>query len=163
MYKTSNVIIALVLTAIMFQCQQTSNNLKTTSEEIDIELTRSVQAYANAQKLLKSAGSDPFVINSVTVNDNELKMFIGVSYSGGCEKHQFSLVWSDVINMVYPPNFTAILNHNANGDSCEAWLTKTLVIDLKDDALRLSDQEIIDMTVTVVNGSNPDEKVEQEH
>ncbi len=162
MNKKSNLIIALVLTGIMFQCQKTSNDLKAVSEEFDLKLTRSAQAYTNAQEqLIKSEGSDPFVINSVSINDNELKMFIEVSYSGGCEKHQFSLVWPEVIVTVYPPNFSIILNHNANGDTCEAWLTKTLVIDLQDDTLRLSDQEIRDMIVTVINGSNPDEKVQQ--
>jgi len=162
MYKTSNVIMALGLMAIMFQCQQTSNNIKaTTSEEIKLELTRSAQAYTNAQELLtKSEGSDPFVINSVSIDDDALKMFIEVSYSGGCEKHQFNLVWPETTTKIDSLNFTLILNHNANGDSCEAWLTKTLDINLKDDALRLSNQEIRDMTVTVINGSNPDKKVQ---
>ncbi|MCF6352128.1 MAG: hypothetical protein L3J06_03865 [Cyclobacteriaceae bacterium] len=160
MYKTLNVIMALVLTGVLFQCQKASNNLATTSEEIEIELTRSAQAYTNAQeRLTKSEGSDPFVINSVSINDNELKMFIEVSYSGGCEKHEFNLVWPESITEIDSLNFTVILNHNANEDSCEAWLTKNLVINLKDDALWLSNQEIRDMTVTVINGSNPDEKV----
>lgn len=146
----------------MFQCQKSSNELKAASEEFDLKLTRSAQAYINAQEqLTKNEGSDPFVINSVSVNDNELKMFIEVSYSGGCEKHQFNLIWPEVIPTAYPPKVSVILNHNANGDTCEAWLTNTLVIDLKDDALWLSNQEIRDMIVTVINGSNPDEKVQQ--
>jgi len=60
--------------------------------------------------------------------------------------------------MIYPPNFSVILTHIANGDTCEAWLTKTLEVNLQDDSLGLSDQEIIDMTVTIINGSNPEER-----
>ncbi len=72
-------------------------------------------------------------------------------------------MWPEVITFAHPPSFSIILNHDANGDSCEAWLTKMLIINLKDDALRLSDQEIRDMVVTVINGSNPDEQVHQKN
>jgi len=157
-HKISNLIMALILAVIMFQCQKSDFN--TNSEGIDLKNMRSEQAYISAQeKLDKGEKSDPFVINSVSINDNELKMYIEVSYSGGCQKHEFALVWPEVITFAYPPNFSIILNHDANEDNCEAWLTKTLIINLQEDVLRLSDQEIKDMIVTVINGSNPNEKV----
>ena len=152
-----------LLAVIMFQCQQNVNDLTDNTDQSNIKLSRTAQAYTNAlAQLNKSEGSDSFVIKSVKIDDTALKMHIEVSYGGGCQKHEFSLVWPEVITMIYPPNFGVILNHNANGDTCEAWLTETLTIDLQDDSLWLSDQEIRDMVVTVINGSNPDEKVPNE-
>ena len=160
-YKNFTLIITLVLTVVMFQCQESSNNPGPAVEKSNLIIIREAQAYADALALLDvSEGSDPFVLKSVKINRDSLTMSINVSYAGGCEKHQFSLIWPDAIILIYPPNFSVILNHNANGDMCEAWLSETLVIDLQDNSLRLSDQEIRDMTVTVINGSNPSEQVQ---
>ena len=159
--KKLKLITALLLTGVMFQCQESSINPGPVTEKSNLMIIREAQAYADALALLdKSEGSDPFVLKSVKINRDSLTMSINVSYAGGCEKHQFSLIWPDAIILIYPPNFSVILNHNANGDMCEAWLSETLVIDLQDNSLRLSDQEIKDMTVTVINGSNPSEQVQ---
>ena len=159
--KKLNLIIALLLTGVMFQCQESANNPGPVAEKSNLTIIREAQAYADALALLDvSEGSDPFVLKSVKINRDSLTMSINVSYAGGCDKHQFSLIWPDGIILIYPPNFSVILNHDANGDMCEAWLSETLVIDLKDNSLRLSDQEIRDMTVTVINGSNPSEQVQ---
>lgn len=161
--KKFKLIMALLLAVMMLQCKDLSNNLDSISGESDLKLTRQEQAYANALELLnKSEGSDHFVINSVKIDDKKLNMLIEVSYAGGCKTHEFSLVWPEVITMIYPPNFSVILNHDAKGDTCEAWLTETLDINLQDDSLWLSDQEIRDMTVTIINGSNPEEKVQND-
>ena len=154
-------IITFFLMGVMFQCQEVSNELGTGTEESKLQLIREAQAYSNALYLMDAGeGSDHFVIRSVKIDDSNLIMLVEVSYAGGCEEHQFSLIWPEAITMVYPPNFSVILMHDANGDMCEAWLTETLVIDLRDDSLWLSDQEIRDMTVTVINGSNPLEQVQ---
>ena len=154
-------IISFFLLCVMFQCQESSNNPGPAAEKSNLIIIREAQAYADALALLDaSEGSDPFVLKSVKINSDSLTMSISVSYAGGCEEHQFSLIWPEAITMVYPPNFSVILMHDANVDMCEAWLTETLVIDLQDDSLWLSDQEIRDMTVTVINGSNPLEQVQ---
>ena len=72
-HKFSNLMMALILAGTMFQCQKSDFN--TTSEGIDLKNMRSEQAYTNAQEQLdKGEESDPFVINSVFINDNELKI-----------------------------------------------------------------------------------------
>ena len=55
---------------------------------------------------------------------------VTVSYSGGCEAHQFTLVASNVFMESYPVQLGASLAHDANGDRCEAWLTEDWDFDL---------------------------------
>ena len=55
---------------------------------------------------------------------------VTVSYGGGCETHRFTLVASNVFLESYPVQLGASLAHDANGDSCEAWLTEDWDFDL---------------------------------
>lgn len=73
-------------------------------------------------------GADGYVLNSATITDDTLK--INVSYSGGCEKHQFTLVSSGVFRESSPVQLRGFIAHNANNDSCEAWLTDDYHFDL---------------------------------
>ena len=53
-----------------------------------------------------------------------------VSYGGGCETHDFTLVASDVFMESYPVQLGVTLAHDANGDTCEAYLTEAYEFDL---------------------------------
>ena len=55
---------------------------------------------------------------------------INVSYSGGCEKHEMTLVASESFLESFPVQLPVSLAHNANGDACEAWLTEDYNFDL---------------------------------
>ncbi|MGK9369934.1 hypothetical protein ACSSWA_13640 [Melioribacter sp. Ez-97] len=71
---------------------------------------------------------DPFVINKIDLSND--KLFIRVSYSGGCSAHEFRAVW------YYPPyssrpDANLYLFHDSHGDMCEAYLSDTVVVDLK--------------------------------
>ena len=73
-------------------------------------------------------GIDEYVLNSATITDDTLE--INVSYSGGCEKHQFTLVSPGEFLESFPVQLRVSLAHNANNDSCEAWLTDDYRFDL---------------------------------
>ena len=73
-------------------------------------------------------GVDEYVLNSATIIDDRLEL--SISYSGGCEKHQFTLVSSGVFLESFPVQLRVSLSHNANNDSCEAWLTDDYHFDL---------------------------------
>lgn len=75
----------------------------------------------------QSALKDPITINKVTLDGDLLK--IKVSYSGGCKEHIFTLISSGFMES-YPVQVNLVLSHNANNDSCEAWLTEELSYDL---------------------------------
>ena len=53
-----------------------------------------------------------------------------VSYGGGCEHHDFTLVTSGVFMESYPVQLGVSLAHDANGDMCEAYLTAAYEFDL---------------------------------
>ena len=53
-----------------------------------------------------------------------------VSYGGGCETHDFTLVASGVFMESYPVQLGVSLTHDANGDMCEAYLTAEYEFDL---------------------------------
>lgn len=96
--------------------------------------------------------SDPFDILSVSISD--LKINVEVRYGGGCEEHNFCVEWPEAITAIYPPDFGIILNHEDNGDTCEALITETLVIDPSESDLGLSEEAIQNMRITVINGSD---------
>lgn len=73
-------------------------------------------------------GEDPYVLNDAAINGDILTL--DVSYSGGCEPHEFTLVVSDSFADVEPVELHAVLAHDANNDSCEAFLTEEYIFDL---------------------------------
>ena len=73
-------------------------------------------------------GADPYELNAATIMGDTLT--VTVSYSGGCETHQFTLVASNVFLESYPVQLGASLAHDANGDTCERWVTEDWDFDL---------------------------------
>ena len=69
-------------------------------------------------------GTDGYVVNSLPSITGDV-LTLNVSYSGGCEPHEFTLVTSGVFLESNPVQLQAVLAHNANGDSCERWVTET--------------------------------------
>lgn len=66
--------------------------------------------------------SDDFVLEKAVITNNSLD--ITVSYSGGCKDHFFNLVSSGMFLESDPVQMSLLLIHNANDDSCEAWITE---------------------------------------
>lgn len=71
---------------------------------------------------------DDFKINKSSINTNILTL--NVSYGGGCKKHSFKLYSTQGIYYSNPPQADVYLSHNANGDLCEAYITKNIKFDL---------------------------------
>ena len=73
-------------------------------------------------------GQDPFVLNDAAILDDTLTL--SLSYAGGCRQHEFTLVASEVFLESFPVQLRVAIAHDANGDSCEAWLTQDYEFDL---------------------------------
>ena len=73
-------------------------------------------------------GEDDYVVNATVIAGDTLT--VGVSYSGGCEEHGFTLVISESFVETEPVRLAAFLAHDGNEDSCEAWVTETYAFDL---------------------------------
>lgn len=68
--------------------------------------------------------ADAYVVNTPPTLTNDV-LTVNVSYSGGCESHDFTLILSDAFLESDPVQLQAVLAHNANGDNCERWVTET--------------------------------------
>ena len=83
-------------------------------------------------------GNDPFELemdsDAPFVSDGTLTLT--VSHAGGCARHDFTLVANGSFEASQPPQLVVSLAHDANGDTCEAYLTDTYDFDLTPIGLR---------------------------
>ena len=73
-------------------------------------------------------GTDAYTINFANLQGDTLT--VNVSYSGGCETHEVTLVADERFLESSPVGLRISLAHNANGDTCEAWITEDYHFDL---------------------------------
>lgn len=99
--------------------------------------------------------SDAFALEDVRLIGTVLQL--DVAYGGGCEEHEFYIVWPEIILAIYPPEFDIYVAHDANGDMCEAYLRETLEIDISDNPLQIDAAALAIAKLGVVNTSNPDQ------
>ena len=79
---------------------------------------------------------------------------IGASYGGGCEAHDFQVCWDQSFMESEPVQVRLEVWHDANGDSCEAYLSETLQFDLA--PLKQAWQDAYQQesgTITILTGS----------
>ena len=55
---------------------------------------------------------------------------IEVSYSGGCEEHDFKLYFNGMYKKSLPPKADFVLVHDNKGDACRSIVEKTLKFDI---------------------------------
>ena len=128
MFTTNVFIASLTLCTLLFAigCDRTDNQA---IDKID-------QAADDKNKISNTVmaatpeawGTDAYVINAATIEDDTLR--INVSYTGGCETHEFTLVAEPRFLESFPVQLRVSLAHNANGDICEDSLTEDHTFDL---------------------------------
>ena len=134
--KIKNVIVyTLGVFVFAIGCQQLNNQMKVgpdDSTSVSVDGVNPDEIFYTGTVFIGGAGdkfgTDKYVLNTATITDDTLN--ISVSYSGGCEDHQFTLVVSDTFLESFPVQLHASLAHNANGDLCKAWLTEDYHFDL---------------------------------
>ena len=117
-------------------CQQIQNQMKGdpdgTTVSVSVDDVDPTDTTYTGEVFIGDAGdrfgTDEFALNSATITDDTLT--VSVSYSGGCEAHQFTLVASDMFLESFPVQLHAYIAHNANGDTCEAYPTESYQFDL---------------------------------
>ena len=73
-------------------------------------------------------GTDDYALNAATITGDTLTL--NVSYSGGCERHDFTLVAAQEFMESDPVQLRVTLAHDANNDACEAYPTEDYHFDL---------------------------------
>ncbi|MEN8125868.1 MAG: hypothetical protein ABFR32_12155 [Bacteroidota bacterium] len=72
---------------------------------------------------------DAFTIKESKREGDNLQ--ITLTYSGGCKKHAFEIIWDGIVYTDSPCKINLLLIHKGNFDNCEALITETINIDLK--------------------------------
>ena len=75
-------------------------------------------------ELYQNASKDPFTINNVILENDILK--INITYTGGCEEHDFMLIGTTSFMESNPVQINILLSHNANNDPCDALINEEL-------------------------------------
>jgi hypothetical protein len=76
----------------------------------------------------RAADGDTTDLANAAVSGDTLT--IEASYGGGCEVHDFAVCWDQSFAESDPVQVWLEVWHDANGDSCEAYETRTLSFDL---------------------------------
>ena len=135
--KLANAITLVLSLTIFFAigCQQVQNQITDKPDDTDISVSPD-DVPPDAVKMgtvviadtVEEWGVDEYALNSATITDDAL--ILNVSYGGGCENHQFTLVSTGVFLESFPVQLSVSLAHNANNDPCQAWLTDDYHFDL---------------------------------
>ena len=129
--KITNLLIALPLVIFTLSC----GNKDKDGKKDDVVTSKGILV-SNFTEYKDNATT---TINAVTLNGNVLNL--NVSYSGGCEDHEFTLIGSKLISKSLPPQRGMSLYHKSNNDSCREFITDDLSFDITDFAYL--DKEII--------------------
>lgn len=124
--KNSTIILYLFLTLNLFSCMvkkhtQTSWNSENT--EINSKSDQKEQ-YPQAELGPFSKTNDSYKLEEVKIEGNF--MILKVSYSGGCEQHDFRLIGSEMLSKSLPPIRAIQLVHDSKGDKCKSIVNETL-------------------------------------
>ena len=85
--------------------------------------------------------TDPLEINTVYLEGG--KMFLNITYVGGCEEHVFNLIQTPLFCGTPPVVLVFNLSHNNNQDGCEALITQDLCFDINNVLLGWSDVSVM--------------------
>lgn len=116
-------------------CQQLNDHMKVGHDDtlsVSVDDLNPYEIFYTGTVFIGDAGdrfgTDEYALNSATLTDDILN--ISVSYSGGCEDHQFTLVALDTFLESFPVQLPVSIAHDANGDTCEAYPTENYRFDL---------------------------------
>ena len=97
-----------------------------------------------------SKESDAFDILSARIVGN--KLFIEISYSGGCAYHRYECFGSEAISKSLPPQRSIKLIHKNVNDSCESIVKQTIEVDIQPFALSQAGRSEIVLLLEGFNG-----------
>lgn len=84
----------------------------------------------NSDRLNNLSSGESYVINSAKREKDSIQ--INLSYSGGCKQHGFEIIWDGIVYTDEPCHMNLLLIHDSNNDDCEALITETISINLKE-------------------------------
>jgi hypothetical protein len=127
--KATNLFFIVLLLSANISCKKEKSDPKSQNSSL-IVLKESSAEYSDALLDPSSVKSAPFTLDSLLVQGDKVE--VTVSYPGGCIQHSFEIIWNETVTYSNPPEVSLAIIHNANGDSCEAYITEVLTFNLGD-------------------------------
>ncbi|MGB0423557.1 MAG: hypothetical protein ACPGED_04520 [Flavobacteriales bacterium] len=119
----------ILLTLLAFSsCKQKKKTTKAPEMETIETTMPSLPVSIDKEKYAQD--SDPLNIKSAKMNGDILELI--VSFSGGCEEHDFELVSNGFYMKSLPPKLAVKVMHNSNQDACRSLIEKPLSFNIKD-------------------------------
>lgn len=125
-------VLLLSVLAVFLSCASTKGIADAKEELVASQMDPNSPSDIRQKKAIigKFMESDDLDIESVVVKGNSL--FVAVSYSGGCEEHDFELIGNPMVMKSLPPKRAIQFYHNANQDNCRALIKEVFEIDITD-------------------------------
>jgi hypothetical protein len=129
-FKADNLKVKIdyIVTREIFRCGRGGVSYKTIRIVKIEELNRKNEVGILQSNQWDKLKMDSFRMDSAYVDRDTLRL--KVSFSGGCREHTFNL-WKLPPNALVPPQMELLLDHDAHGDNCKAWLTRWLAFSLR--------------------------------
>ena len=108
------------------------NSDVTNSEFLNAKLRINKDLFDEINKNRKESRAEGKLFTINNVNREVDILLINLSYSGGCKPLEFEIIWDGIVYIDEPCHMNLLLINNENGDLCEAFLTKTIVVNLKE-------------------------------
>lgn len=100
----------------------------------------------------------PFLLDTAYIQGT--KLWIEVSFSGGCQEHDFILAWPEATTMMQSAEIGLTLYHKNSTDHCQAKIREVLKVELRNTPLGdFKPENILAMRFNVVNGSQPERSI----
>ena len=137
--------ILLLASSLILFCCATSKKMNENKENNTVKSTPSEIKNAILGDI--NQNSIATTINNVVLKDNVLE--ISINYTGGCAKHDFELVGSEMISKSLPPIRSINLIHKTlNEESCKRTMYDTLYFDLSNLAYQSINGSVIKLNLT---------------
>ncbi len=143
-------IFTIILSLALISCDKN----KEQPADAGLIIIRSATEFNNALNGNQQSTGDPYTLKDFHIDGDSA--FLTVSYSGGCNKHVFSIIWNESYIKTYPPQADILVVHNAGTDACEALITETLTFDLGE-LIGPIDYETI--TINILNPGSPSDTI----
>lgn len=124
--------------------------------EVVLRINKDVFDTINSNRLNNKSEGNSFTIKNSKREGDFIQ--IELSYSGGCKKHTFEIIWDGLVYTDDPCHINLLLVHRGNNDNCEAFITETIFVNLKEliGEVTYKDECAYNIFSTYNSGETPD-------
>jgi hypothetical protein len=120
---TTRLLLAALTAGLLIGCNKLKKDTKNTANNSGASVSVGTLAMCPA-----GTPHDAVVVEDAEISGDILTAQLG--FGGGCEPHDLGLCWDGSVAESSPAQVWLTIAHDAHGDSCEAWLTETLAVDI---------------------------------